>query len=353
MDHKVGIIGRFGFGKNLLNGQTIKTKTLVNALSSRLGAEKLHLLDTYGGMKMLLRLPFQCAYAMSRCKDLVILPAYKGIRVIAPMLVFLNIFYGRKLHYVVIGGWLCNLLQGKPVLARCLKRFDVIYAETTSMKRNLEALGFRNVVWMPNFKALDVQKTDSREQRDEEHCRLCTFSRVMREKGIETAVKAVKMVNERSGRDLYCLDIYGQVDPAQQKWFAQLQKSFPPFVRYCGEVPFDRSVSVLCRYDALLFPTAFYTEGIPGTVIDAYAAGIPVIASEWENYSDIIDEETGIGYPFGEPEGLSRTLLDLEGNTEKLKTMREACIRKAYDFLPEAGIRVLLSRLDAMDCGEI
>jgi hypothetical protein len=57
---------------------------------------------------------------------------------------------------------------------------------------------------------------------------------------------------------------------------------------------------VLKDYFALLFPTHFYTEGIPGTVIDAYAAGIPVISAKWESYSDVIDEGvTGIGYKDG------------------------------------------------------
>ena len=37
---------------------------------------------------------------------------------------------------------------------------------------------------------------------------LCTFSRVMKEKGIEDAVYAVRTVNEHFGRTVYTLDIY-------------------------------------------------------------------------------------------------------------------------------------------------
>jgi len=345
MHNKVGIIGRFGFGKELLNGQTIKAKSVENALSAALGADNILCIDTYGGINMMLRLPFQCIHAMHSCKNLVILPAHKGIRIIAPMLIILNKFYKRKLHYVVIGAWISELLKGKRFLARCLKQFDFIYVETSSMKRNLEAQGFHNVVLMPNFKALNVLDEDTVREQQDQCCRLCTFSRVMQEKGIDTAINAVKSVNAQINRDFYRLDIYGQIKTAQKEWFEELRKSFGECIRYCGEVPFDQSVSVLCKYDALLFPTKYFTEGIPGTIIDAYAAGIPVIASKWENYDDILDEKTGIGYPFDDPNGLRRILLELVDDSSKLTAMRAECIRKAKFFLPESVIHILLSRL--------
>ncbi len=47
----------------------------------------------------------------------------------------------------------------------------------------------------------------------------------------------------------------------------------------------------------MLFPTKFKTEGIPGTIIDAYASGLTVVSSIWDNYNEIIDDGiTGIGY---------------------------------------------------------
>lgn len=345
MHNKIGIVGRFGFGKDLLNGQTIKTKSVVKALSTEMGEEHVLCIDTYGGIDMMLRLPFQCMNAMFGCKNLVILPAHKGIRVIVPMLSIFNIFFRRKLHYIVVGSWLSELLEGKKFLTWSLKKFDFIYAETTSMKQKLKAKGFDNVVIMPNFKDLVVSHEEEVPDHPGQCCRLCTFSRVMQEKGIGTAIDAVKSVNRKMNRDFYQLDIYGQIKEEQKEWFEELQQSFGESIRYCGEVPFDQSVSVLCKYDALLFPTKYYTEGIPGTIIDAYAAGIPVIASKWENYDDIIDEETGIGYPFDDSNGLYRILLELVDDSSKLTAMRAACIRKAKFFMPESVIHILLSRL--------
>lgn len=349
MKYKVGVIGRFGFGKTLLNGQTIKTKSLVAELGKKLGEENILLVDTYGGIKTMLKLPFQCFHAAMRSANIIIMPARNGIRAIAPLLTVLSFFFHRKLHYVVIGGWLTNLLNDKPFLTWCLKQFDWIYAETSSMQKKLEENGFRNVVRMPNFKELQILDESELVYHAEQTYRLCTFSRVMKEKGIETAIKAVGAVNSQLNKTIYQLDIYGQVDTHQHQWFQDLQEQFPPYIRYCGEVPFDESVSVLREYDALLFPTEFYTEGIPGTIIDAYAAGVPVIASMWENYSDIINEETGIGYGFDDPWGLPDVLLSLSKDALILKKMKSACLHSARNFTPEAVFPILLSRLEDND----
>ena len=59
------------------------------------------------------------------------------------------------------------------------------------------------------------------------------------------------------------------------------------------------SVDVLKSYFFLLFPTKCPGEGIPGTIIDAYAAGLPVVSSLYPNFAEIIDEGvTGLGYEF-------------------------------------------------------
>jgi len=44
----------------------------------------------------------------------------------------------------------------------------------------------------------------------------------------------------------------------------------------------------------MLFPTFWVGEGFPGIIIDAYIAGLPIIASDWNLNGEIIDEkETG------------------------------------------------------------
>ena len=95
-----------------------------------------------------------------------------------------------------------------------------------------------------------------------------------------------------------------------------------------GTVPSEKSVQTIKNYFALLFPTKFYTEGTPGTLIDACAAGVPVITSLWENYGDVFTEGvTGWGFEFG--------------NLEQFKSL----LKKAADD-PEAFSKMKLSALN-------
>ena len=99
------------------------------------------------------------------------------------------------------------------------------------MKRTLEAQGFKNIFVMPNCKYLTPLSVDELVYNTEAPCKLCTFSRVSKEKGIGDAVEAVKAVNEKLGRTVYTLDIYGQVDSDQIEWFDELKKEFPEYIR--------------------------------------------------------------------------------------------------------------------------
>lgn len=344
---KFCVIGHFGFGKNLLNGQTVKARILADALDSALGEDQVMKIDTRGGVKALLKLPFQTFHAMRCCDNVVILPAHRGLRVVTPLLSFWKLFFKRKLHYAVIGGWLASFLENKKYLEKQLKRFDCIYAETGTMRSALEARGFQNVTVMPNCKNLALLEESQLVTGQAEPFQLCTFSRVMREKGIEDAIDAVKTVNEAAGRTVYTLDIYGQVDPGQTEWFDTLQASFPEYIRYGGLVPFDKSVEVLKDYFALLFPTRYFTEGIPGTVVDAYAAGVPVISARWESFADVIDDErSGYGYPFGDNNALRVLLERAAQDPAMMNSLKAYCLNKARDYTPDKATKILLGNAE-------
>ena len=344
---KITVIGHFGFGLNYLDGQTVKTKILAEELERRFGSDQVIKIDTHGGIKSLFKAPFQVLSSLSKSKNVIILPAHNGLRIYAPLLSICRVFFkSRKIHYSVIGGWLPSLLKKRPLLAKFLKSFDGIYPETATMKNALQALGFQNIFVVPNCKKLIALSADQLVYSDREPYRLCTFSRVMKEKGIEDAVNAVIAVNEKAEKTAFTLDIYGPIDSEQIQWFEDLQKQFPDFINYKGSVAFDKSVETLSGYCALLFPTRFFTEGIPGTILDAYAAGIPVISSKWESFADVVDHGvTGICYDFNRPQQLENLLHEARLNPQLLSSMKLNCIKKANDFLPENVINTLSEQL--------
>ena len=345
---KVSILGHFGVGANLLNGQTVKTKIITEELQNQLGQDQVMKIDTHGGWKTFLKAPFQVFRALKNSTNVLIFPAHNGLRVYAPLLSFQRRFFkNRKLHYVVIGGWLPQFLQKRKRLAETLKKFDGIYVETNIMKSALEAQGFENVYVMPNCKKLTVLSEKELIYPSGVPYKLCTFSRVMREKGIEDAVNAVVTVNTALGFQAFSLDIYGQVDGAQTEWFDSLQKEFPPYIRYGGLVPFDKSVDVLKSYFALLFPTYYEGEGFAGTLIDAYSAGVPVIASDWKYNAELIHEDVGFVYPTGDQPAFSEILKAVAINPTLLLCKKRLCLKEAEKYRIDKAVQILIEQIES------
>ncbi|MBQ9558371.1 MAG: glycosyltransferase [Bacteroidaceae bacterium] len=340
---KITVIGHFAFGKESCSGQVIKTRVVTEELCRQLTEVEVGMEDTGGAWYTLFRLPWKICRALWNSENVVMMPAYNGIHVITPLLVFFNIFFHRGLHYVVIGGWLTSYAR-RFVLLRHLLRCFHIYVETKSMMEELRQQHFSDVLVMPNFKNLKIAPLDSLRSATEPPFRLCTFSRVLKEKGIEDAINAVKECNKKAHRTLYTLDIYGIVE--QPEWFEAVMQGQPETIRYCGSVAFGDSVKTLNKYFILLFPTFYKGEAFAGTIIDAMASGVPVIASDWHANPELIDVGvTGFLYPTRSVSSLVKLLMEVADEPEKINAMRRTCVERAQEFLPEKAIVPLLSNL--------
>ena len=343
---KVSVIGHFGFGTSAADGQTIKTRIFTDELARQLGEREVERTDTRGGVKTLFKAPVQVFRALKGSNHVVMLPAHNGLRVYGPLLVLGRCFFrGRKLYYIVIGGWLSEFVRKRKWLAGCLKAFDGIYVETVTMKNALEAQGFGNIYVMPNCKNLRILREDELVYPEGAPYKLCTFSRVMKEKGIEDAVNAVRAVNETLGKIVYTLDIYGPVDAAQTAWFDALQANFPEYVTYQGCVEADKSVEILKNYFALLFPTYYAGEGLAGSLIDTFAAGVPVIASDWKYNPEIVTDTTGAVYPTGDQTALVNILLQAANEPRVLLNLKPGCLEEAYRYLPVTAMQVITDHI--------
>lgn len=338
---KICICGHFGFGLKLLNGQTIKTKILYRELQREYGNNNIYVIDTHGRKNTIL-LFFRLIFGLIICRNIIILPAQGGMLIIPLWLCLWNSLFRRKLHYVVIGGWVAKFLDQHRITEWALHFFHNIYCETSTLQKELIKRNYNNTVVLPNCKSLNIIPEDQLNFSTDYPLRLVIFSRIMKQKGIADAVKTVARINKNKGKEIYTLDIYGQIDNAETEWFTELQNSFPTSIKYKGCVDFDKSVETLSKYFALVFPTRFFTEGIPGTIIDAYAAGLPVITAQWESYKDIvIDGETGYSYKFGEINALEELLIKIADTPENIVKIKRNCIMKAYDYIPQNVIPLM------------
>lgn len=343
---KAVIIGHFGFGYNYSDGQTIKTHNIYIALTKIYGEEQIKTVDTHGGITSLVKAPFILLRAFIQSKNIIILPAQRGLQIYAPMIwIYKKFFQNVKVHYSVIGGWLPALLEKKNFLRKTVKSIDYIYVETNTMKASLESLGIDSVV-MPNFKTIKQNSTSNDICFLDEPLPLCTFSRVMKQKGIDDAINAVVAINEKEKKTCYSLDIYGPIDPTEKQLFEELVAKQPSYIKYMGVVSQDKIVDTLSRYFSLLFPTRFYTEGVPGTIIDAYASGLPVIVAKWQSYKDIVEEDvTGFAYEFGNTDEFEAILYRVLKSPSLINSLRENCRQYANRYNADEAIKILDERL--------
>lgn len=344
---KVCVIGNLGSSKESFDGQTIKTRIVIDEIQKRFGKENVKVINSNGGIKKVFLLILRIILTAFFYKNIVIMPAQNGLRVIPPLISIINVLFSRQVHYVVIGGWMPSLIENKPFLKFCLKSFNHIYVETSVMQAALKKMNFKNVEVMFNCKSLKILAEHELKTKTEYPLKFCIFSRVMKQKGVEHAVYAISELNNIYGENKCCLDIYGKIDENELDWFESLKQTFAENIHYRGLVSFDKSVETVKKYDVLLFPTLFYTEGIPGTLIDAYAAGVPVISSRWESFSDVVDENVvGMGYSFGSKEALLEVMKKVVDNPELLIKMKINCISKAKVFTPSIAMANLLNNLN-------
>lgn len=342
----ISILGHFGFKGKHLDGQTVKTRIIADELITQLGSENVACHDTHGGIRFLLRLPFVLLSMLIHSRNIIILPAQNSVLVVPPLLLLFNLLFRRRIHYIVIGGWLPDLTARHRFIAYVLRHLHSIQAETVSMQRRLMEQGFTNVHVMPNVKHLTILSETSLPQFSSHSYPLCTFSRVIREKGIDDAILAVKKCNEQLGYTAFTLDIYGQVENSkeQQEWFANVTETMlDNTCRYKGTIAYDKSVEVLKDYYALLFPTYYEGECFAGTFLDAFSSGLPVIASDWHDNPDIVsDGTTGRIFPVHSVDALADILTEIA--SKDLSSMRHNCLKTAREYSPEAIINDFIKK---------
>lgn len=342
---KIGLIGRIDPDCKLFDGQTVKTRMMHRLLCEMYGEESIVTVDTYDYKHRAPMVMADFARCLASCDRLVVLLSTNGRRVFFPLLSFASKHMGKKVYHNLIGGWLASNLEKYPKWVDYLNSFEVNWVEAHALVERLSEKGVRNSEYLPNFKYFSGGEVEARANRRlDDQFHFCTFSRVMEQKGITDAATAVEQLCSE-GRQCR-LDVYGPIDEGYKQDFERIVES-SPHVEYKGCVAPEESVGTVAGYDALLFPTKWKPEGIPGTIIDALTAGVPVIASKWQYYDEMLEDGvTGFGCKLGsqnELAGVIRQFIALEDT--RRAAMREACLKRAQAYSPEAVEEIVCREL--------
>jgi len=208
---------------------------------------------------------------------------------------------------------------------RLSARADAYLVETRALVRSAERDGIARVKWYSNSRPMPPLRQHS--DRGERDCeRFVYVGHVRRDKGIGELIEAAGRLRGNAE-----VDVYGTLG------YDVTREAFPRGSRviYRGPVDPGDVVDLLGQYDALVLPTYHEGEGYPGVVLEAYAAGLPVIATDWGGIPEIVDESTGILVEPRDPAALARAMTELSEDPERYARLREGVRKKRMEFSSE------------------
>lgn len=121
----------------------------------------------------------------------------------------------------------------------------------------------------------------------------------------------------------------------------RLQALRPPGVEFRGGVEPDEVGKLLSHARALLLPSISY-EGAPRTIVEAYAHGVPVIASNIGSIPEfVVPEETGVLVAPRDQQAWRGSISKLLDDTESQRLGAGAFAAWERRFTPEIGLKEL------------
>lgn len=155
-------------------------------------------------------------------------------------------------------------------------------------------------------------------------------------KGVHVLLKAIRQLGNADGR--WELHIYG--DTARFPQYAEHLRRLAgehPRIRFEGRVENRRIPAVLTDLDVLVVPSIWY-ENAPLTIMEAHAAGVPVVASDLGGMTELVrHEQDGLRFRPGDEGDLARQIRRLLDEPDLLARLRQGIgqVRRIRDEVTE------------------
>ena len=341
---KILLIGNLCFGEESHNGQTTKSRDYYFYLTERYGAENIVTLDTAGWRKKIFASYFRLLKLLKTVDSVVMMLGVNAAKYILPVVTGLKKKYGYRIFWPIVGGSLLYDKRAQKKLVPKFKKIDAIFFETKIMTEFFAGKNTK-VYYAPVFTKRVLNK-EFNPVINNGVIRLCTYSRVCKEKGITNAVEAVKAINQNAIR--CTLDIFGEPYADYQDELDEITKGTESFIFKNDYLNGDGVIDILSEYDAMLFPTYYPGEGFPIGVVECLTGGVPVIASDWHYNSEIIQHgKTGFIFDLNDSNGLVDCINALLDDRELLFEMKQNARKYSDLFKPESVLKDLFTEIEA------
>ena len=339
---KILVIGYFGYTNNQLDGQTIRTRSIYGLLKKHL-TNDIMIFDTQSVKESKLNL-LKLIYLIYQTDTIFNIAAHRNLKYFFPLAFIVSKMSKSELNYIAVGGWLNSYLEKLPVHKFLLSRVNNLFVQTNNLSESLRDSGLNNVEVLNNFRLVELPKVEISNTQKTINS-MVFFARVHPLKGVDTIFKLSKEL-ESLGPDYnkIKIDIYGPIlEEYKAEFFRSIDKTS---VNYCGILQPDEIHNVLKDYDLMLFPTKFYTEGFPGSILDAYISGTPVIATNWLNAQEFIKHgETGYITQFDDEREFINRVIDTVKDPKDINSMRKKILLVRENYSAQNAWSVLKKAL--------
>lgn len=327
---KILFIGDCGNFKETSNGVYAKNLQLLNRLKDLFVSIK-HV-NTHNWKKnpVVLLNVLHAIWQYKRRDIIISLNTYSSYKLIK---IIHFLFPYTHINYFVIGGILPDFISKLEMKQRtsfsAVKWFLV---ESESMKQHMELLGYKNVLYVPNFKKISYIPDKS--PKISSPLKFVFLSRIIPDKGCDLIIDAIKKLNKEIGKEHFLVHFYGKIDHDYQPQFLNAIHEIPN-IEYKGFLNLTvlSNYDVLANYSAMLFPTFWKGEGFPGILIDAMIAGTPVIASNWGYNAEIIkNNHTGVIIKSKDSNSLAEAMTSFINDTSQVERLARNCQSQAMKY---------------------
>ncbi len=337
---KVLLLGHLGFLSHTFDGQTMKTRNVYELLKTKTGEiGSLDYFDTQD-FRYDIWSPFRMVWKILHCSIIIYIPAHNNLRFLFPVIYFLCKFRKVRILYIVVGGWLDEYLTDKKLHIFLLSRIQGIFPQSNQLCDSLKLkYKFKNVCYFPNFR-LHSFVPNFESKRDK--FKIVFMARIFKLKGIDKVFELSNYIkNSFEGDHRIIIDFYGPIHKEDETYFYKEIRNFS-FISYKGILDKDQIYPRLNEYDLLVLPTRYPGEGFPGTILDAYISGIPVITSNWRYISEFVENgKTGFLFDLENSNDFFCLVEKLYYDRDLLNKMKKCAYERSKEFSSESAWEIL------------
>jgi glycosyltransferase involved in cell wall biosynthesis len=328
------IIGNFGFISKSIDGQTVKTRNL-KALIETIGPTDFY--NTEKGKKYPLSI-ISIIPKIPVHSSIIVILNRNGLKYLVPLIFFWSKLLKKKLYFIAIGGWLADFVKHQKLVNSILKKFDKIFVESKAIVHELKECGYKNMYYLFNFKTFNFERHDFSVNSDRKNLRMIFISRVMWEKGIDIVGHIAEIIDKE--KYPLSIDIYGPLEETSKDDILNMINKYA-CLAYHKVVSPDEVHKTMSGYDVLLFPTHWDGECFAGVILDAFIAGIPIIASDWKYNAEFVTDGVGFLFDLREEQRIISIALKLCRDRNLLKTMKINAYKKRDEYSIDKAKEIL------------